>query len=450
MIRTVEETSPEPSVLIALNLARQHDRTAEQQILRQLKRKALENGTEFSTGTAAWYTMAVLSSCDDPVNVEADGEQLNLVMLLMSKLQTDIDNIDTHLWPLSDYYQVSLAVLALCKNSICLPSWTIEKIFDSAVEHSNQEGFTYPVDTLAVAALALRCVSFESQHHGTPKMKRALQNVIDRILANVQHDGVIGDLSTTGLAIQALSANHDLIPPESWDCQSSVERLLKGISNGMFENPLALSLVVPSLYNRTYLDIDTTNCLWDIDNLLLNARMGRVAIAPKTPSTIPTIPPSTLTFPTLTLPSLNITLPSPNLTLPSPNLTLTFPNLTLPSPNLTLPSPSSPTHDISVNYTVMDAVSNSFTHWQLLKVPLGSTVMDLMMEAQRVSPSRFSFDFLYTPWGPFITRIHGLAADFFSGRWLFFTGEHVLIHNLEDYQPSDGEQILAVFTFLII
>ncbi|XP_078389630.1 cobalamin binding intrinsic factor-like [Cetorhinus maximus] len=258
LLRSAEDAAPEPSVLIALRLSQQHDLSREEQILRQLKQNVIENGTEFSSGTAAWYTMALLASCEDPVNVVVQGRRQNLVALLMDTLQKDLNSAGSG--RLTDYHQISLAVLALCKSSICLPAKTIEDIFMSAVQHSIQGEITYPVDTMSISALALRCMSFVNCDHRTPTIESALQNVTTGILANVHSDGTIGDLSTTGLAVQALTANHDLVPPGSWDCRKSVGKLVQGISNGTFHNPLAASLVIPTLEDRTFLDIDTLDC----------------------------------------------------------------------------------------------------------------------------------------------------------------------------------------------
>eukprot|EP00061_Rhincodon_typus_P009194 g32494.t1 len=154
---------------------------------------------------------------------------------------------------------------------------------------------------------------------------------------------------------QALNANGDLVPPGSWDCQLSIGKLLEGISSGTFDNPQAVSLVVPALENRTFLDIDMLNCSTDVDDLPFVARGGLIAIDPVDPTEMFTISSATL----------------------APH----------PSPN----TPMSPSPDqlITVNYTVMEAVFNKFTHSLVLTVPLGSSVLDVMMEANYRSPAIF-------------------------------------------------------------
>ncbi|XP_060708703.1 cobalamin binding intrinsic factor-like [Hemiscyllium ocellatum] len=346
--------SPDPNVLLTLRLARQHDLKEEAHLLRELKRNVLTNGSELSTGTIALHTMALLASCDDPLNVMVEDQQMNLVALLMDKLKTDIDGT-VYGDPLTHYYQISLAVLALCKSSTCLPCQTIEMIFCSAAHRSIQEEFTYSTEILSIAALALRCMSIENCECQMESVMSALGNVVERILSHIQSDGTTGDVGSTGLAIQALSANPELVPLGSWDCQLSMEGLLEGIYNGTFDNPQILSLVVPALENRTFLDVDRLNCSMDIDDLPVITRGGPIMIDPADATRT-----STHSSPIL-------------------------------APHLSGSSPmsSSPARLIRVNYTVMEAVFNKFTHSLVLTVPLGSSVLDVMMEAHYLSPAIF-------------------------------------------------------------
>ncbi|XP_059497260.1 cobalamin binding intrinsic factor-like [Stegostoma tigrinum] len=403
MLTSSDHGSPDPSILLALHLARQHDLEQEDHLLRELKRNIISNGSEFNPGTLALYTMALLASCVDPMNVTVESQRMSLVALLMHKLQMDIDTIgeiSKMVWievdrrSLTDYDQISLAVLALCKTSSCLPCQTIEMVFCSAAQHSIQEEFTYSTDTLSTAALALRCMSFENCDCRTEKMMSALRSVVTRILSNVHSDGTIGDLSTTGLAIQALNANGDLVPAGSWDCQLSIRKLLEGISSGAFDNPQAVSLVVPALENRTFLDIDTLNCSTDVDGLPFVARGGPIAIDPADPTEMFALPSQTLA------------------SHPSPNSSMSL----------------SPDQLITVNYTVTEAVFNKFTHSLVLTVPLGSSVLDVMKEANFLSPAIFSFQSVETPQGSVVTMISGVTADLFQTEWFFVTGQHVPIN----------------------
>eukprot|EP00061_Rhincodon_typus_P010964 g35632.t1 len=85
--------SPDPSILLAVRLARQHDLEQEDHLLRELKRNVISNGSEFNPGSLAVYTMALLASCVDPLNVTVEGQRMSLVALLMHKLQMDINAI---------------------------------------------------------------------------------------------------------------------------------------------------------------------------------------------------------------------------------------------------------------------------------------------------------------------------------------------------------------------
>ncbi|XP_078093176.1 cobalamin binding intrinsic factor-like [Mustelus asterias] len=435
LLRSMEGTRPDPHALIALRLARQHDLSREGQILRLLKQDVVEDGTEFSPGTAAWHILALLASCEDPHSVVVEDQRVNLAALLMEKLRTDIVHVDNGR-PLTDYHQVSLAILALCKASICLPAEMIEKIFCSAVQLSIREEFTYPVDTMSIAALALRCMSFGNCNHRTPVIKSALQSVVTHILGNVRSDGTIGDLSTTGVAVQALTANQDLLPPGSWECRKSVEKLLQGISNGTFSNPLAASLAIPALENRTLLDIDTLNCSTDTDDLPSLFRKSPIAAYPRAATTTPTHPTPTPTHPT----------PTPT----HPTHTSQTRTHRVHMARIITASTASSTGYISVNYTVMDAVNNNFTQWLILNVPLGSSALDILKEAERISPERFRLDYLQTPWGVVITGINGLYPNMFTTQWYFITGQNHQINDLEEFTPSDGDTILAIFTHRLI
>ncbi|GCC16451.1 hypothetical protein chiPu_0022217, partial [Chiloscyllium punctatum] len=217
-------------------------------------------GEDFSSGLVALYTLAMAASCHNPTDVSYKGERIDLVEILQQKLTKEIEHIGKTTFPLSNYYQVSLDVLTLCMMDAEISQDIVQILIDAVMNDKFTYGSEFSVDTGAVAALALRCMI---DRKTTIHISNALNHILEQILSRITDDGLIGNLYSTGLAIQALSVNSDRVAPGRWNRTKSVGRLLSGILEGSFANPQAASQIVPSLEGRSYLDVTRLNCAED-------------------------------------------------------------------------------------------------------------------------------------------------------------------------------------------
>ncbi|XP_041032635.1 cobalamin binding intrinsic factor-like [Carcharodon carcharias] len=405
---TRDNLNPNPSVHIALRLARDHNMEMEKVLLQELKEGAVRKvlaGEDFSSGLVALYTLAVSASCNDPTQVTANGNTINLIEILQEKLTNEIKHIEATTFPLSSYYEVSLDVLTLCVMNSPISQCKIQVLIDAVLKDKFIYGLDFSVDTGAVAALALRCVKDTGNNMKTTDLENALLKVLTQILHHVKSDGTIGNRYSTGLAIQlvtrakrvgrvhvlinssstgkALSVNSDLTPTGSWNQSKSLEKLLSEIHKGSFSNPAAASQIVPSLEGRTYLDVTRLNCSADQDNLTL-------------PGTSTSSPPVTKGVP------------------------------------------------ITVEYNIADTLMHTFSDAVNMTVPKGSPLIQVLEAAQHLYPVRFSFSVTMTKWGPSLTRIRGLSASREDRTyWKLLNGSKPLDQGIGDYRPVNGERIFA-------
>ncbi|XP_043542410.1 transcobalamin-1-like isoform X2 [Chiloscyllium plagiosum] len=201
------EGPPNPSVHIALRLASDHHLPTEVLLLQQLKMTAVEkvkHGENFSSGLVALYTLAMAASCHNPTDVSYKGERINLVEILQEKLTKEIEHIGKTTFPLSNYYQVSLDVLTLCVMDAEFSQDFVQILIDAVMNDKFTYDSEFSVDTGAVAALALRCVNdrITNMH-----ISNALNYILEQILRRIMDDGLIGNLYSTGLAMQVIPTN---------------------------------------------------------------------------------------------------------------------------------------------------------------------------------------------------------------------------------------------------
>ncbi|XP_067874568.1 cobalamin binding intrinsic factor-like [Heterodontus francisci] len=392
MLYSVEANAPypNPSVHIALRLARDHNLPKEDLLLNELKEAAVRkvtNGEDFSSGMVALYTLALIASCNNPTSVTVSGTTINLLKKLEEKLTEEIDHIKNKTFPLTNYYQVSLDVLTVCVSKKSeISECSIRTLVDAVEQNKFTYGSRFSVDTGAVAALALRCVKDKEQKLDTMNIENALKKVLTQILEHVEDDGIIGNLYSTGLAIQAFSVNSDLIPPGSWDLKKSRMKLLEEVERGSFSNPQSASQIAPSLDGKTYLDVNKLNCSADLDNLTL------------------------------------------------PEISSTPPPVTQPV-------------DILVEYSIVDGLNQTFSDKVNVIVPRGSLLIRVLEEAQKMHPERFRFNVTMTLWGPSLTSIRGLTASSENKTyWQLLSGSTPLDQGIGDYRPQNGEHIFAKFS----
>ncbi|XP_069483877.1 cobalamin binding intrinsic factor-like [Ambystoma mexicanum] len=256
-------TTPNPSVLIASNLAGSLDINAQSLLVQQLKQDAVErvtNELSFTSGQVALYVLGFRSSCEDPSRISSVGKSVNLLQVLESKVKQELANIKENHTPLTTYYQVALDVLALCIEGSAGAYPAGEALAQAAKD--SQLGLPFSVDTGAMAAMALTCLSdakaFSEDTKSARLLKDSLALILKRILEQQQSDGTIGNIYSTGLAAQALSAAWQFYPSELWSCTKTLSKVLSEIPKGKFSIPTAASQVLPFLKGKTYLDVGSS------------------------------------------------------------------------------------------------------------------------------------------------------------------------------------------------
>nr|XP_056707784.1 transcobalamin-1-like [Euleptes europaea] len=389
---TAPEALPNPSVLLALQLAPDHSNSAKHILLQRIAQDAVDrvqNGKSFSSGLVALYALAHQASCSDPRKVSAKGTTLDLVQLLEKKFEMELENIKTTGNSLSNYYQLGLCVLTLCQLQ---GSFSVSKTADLFTPDQKKYylGGHFSVDIASLAVLAQICI--QTRDNATlPEANVITANIqwlLNITLKQKRSDGVIGNLYSTGEAMQALSVASEYLAPGSWNCSQTLNKVVSEIPKGTFDHPMVAAQLLPSLQDRTYLDVSTVNCSLETDDLNL--------------AVLPTI--------------LSIT-------------------------------QHQSSNRFKVKYTVTDSVSNTFTDSTEVFVPKGSVFLGVMEAAQEKDPKRFRFTYANSTWGPYITSVRGLVADNSKRTyWQLFSGETPLSKGAGEYVVSDGENMVVKFT----
>ncbi|XP_004869768.1 transcobalamin-1 isoform X3 [Heterocephalus glaber] len=211
------------------------------------------------------------------------------------------------------------------------------------------------MNTGAMAVLALTCVKRGLINGQTKTDKKDLrsiddhiQSLVKKILSEKKENGLIGNTFSTGTAMQALFVSSDHYKESEWNCQQTLDTILKEISQGAFTLPAAAAQVLTTLMGKTYLDVDKDfSCASGLGNF----------------------------------------------------------NIPSHEPDTTTP-PNSPTN-ISVHYSVKISEIYSTT----ITVPSGSVFLDVMEEARKKNETVFGFTVEQSSWGPYITSVQGLKAN---------------------------------------
>ncbi|NWS30380.1 IF factor, partial [Polioptila caerulea] len=201
-----------------------------------------------------------------------------------------------------------------------------------------------------------------------------------------KRNGMIGNIYSMGLALQALEATRKFYAPRQWDCAQA----FSVVYTHDYQHPMAIAQVLPALVGRSYLDVAGLDC-----------------VATKDMS-------------------------------PSRQLPL--------SPMLgTHDVPRAP---IQVHYSITNTLQGKHFHYSTsVTVPSGSTLLRVMEVAAEENPQTFSFQTEQTSWGPYVTSIHGLAASTDDRTyWQFLSAGDALDEGVGSYKPHDGEHIQAVFS----
>ncbi|KAF7665540.1 hypothetical protein LDENG_00140380 [Lucifuga dentata] len=284
LLRSLESQPglPNPSVHLALRLSNFHNLAKENEHLTKLKNdlhNAIQNSLSNSqavVGLLALYTLALKSSCFDlnTVTFTVSDRSEKLLSQLKKQMDQEKEHITYSHRPLTNYYQYSLGVLALCVSSIRVHNHVSNKLI-KAVEHEHlKHGDIESIDTYAMAGMALQCVK-DSGFQDTAELSTALTKINLKLLASQRADGHIGNEFSTGLAVQALLAMGSPIS----ECAAAMEAMRTGARNNVYHNPMAVSQILPALQQKSYLHVKSKECLTEDDTLVLEP-MEPVLVSP--------------------------------------------------------------------------------------------------------------------------------------------------------------------------
>nr|XP_029493799.1 transcobalamin-2-like [Oncorhynchus nerka] len=278
LLRSLEdqETSPNPSVHLSLRLSTLHNLGKESDHLNALKTD-LHNDIESSlansqpvVGLLALYTLALKASCYDLNTLTFTVNQRSETLLTHLKRQMALEkeHITFSHRPLTNYYQYSLGVLALCVSGVRVNSHVSKKLI-GAVDHGHiKHGDSVCIDTFAMAGMALQCLKESYTQVQDAALDKALGVIKQKLLDSRRADGHMGNEFSTGLAVQALLAMGSQVQ----ECSTSMEAMRSDVRKGTYLNPMAMSQTLPALQQKTYLHVKGKQCRNEDDSLVLEAR----------------------------------------------------------------------------------------------------------------------------------------------------------------------------------
>lgn len=383
-LSAMDSGTPNPSVLLALNLAGDSSK-ARQELLERIKETAAKQAKDMSSGQVALYMLALRSSCCDPRDVAAHGQSVDLLSILQEKTDQELTHLEQNGTPKSSLFSVGLDAQALCVTG----AGDYESAATILAKQLQRSQDKLSVDEQAMMALALVCAYNRTEH-------KDVQDLLNRTLTMVSNgfldkqaegNGIIGNIYSTGLAMQLLLAAGKFYAPRPWDCTQPVA----AITAQHLQQPMAVAQALPALVGRTYLDSASLDC------------------SPEAPTTAGMQLDTVLTKGT---------------------------------------TPEQAGSNITVNYTITNEVRGKhFSYSTEVEVPAGSVLLVVLEEAQKSNKTIFSFKTESTFWGPMVVSIHGLAASENDRTfWQFFNGSVPLQEGVGTYKPQDGEHIRAVFS----
>ncbi|XP_014734218.1 PREDICTED: gastric intrinsic factor-like [Sturnus vulgaris] len=380
------EEAANPSVLLAMNLAGgDSDGPTHKWLLHEIKEEVVRRAQKgMTSGQVALHVLALLSSCQDPQRVHALEQTLDLIHVLQQKTDEEMAKLEAEGVPKTTLYSVGLDTLALClaeASGAQGPSVVLAKQVLSPESHIS-------VDTRAMVALALSCVyNYVELQDVRELLQEALRTVSNSFLDEQERrNGMIGNIYSMGLALQALEATRKFYAPRNWDCTQA----FSVVYAHDYQQPMAIAQVLPALVGRSYLDAAVLDCAATKDM-------------------------------------------SPSRQLPL-------------SPKLG--THGVPRASIQVHYSITNTLQGKHFHYSTtVTVPSGSTLLQVMEVAAEENPQDFSFQTEQTSWGPFVTSIHGLAgSEDDRTYWQFLSAGNALEEGVGTYKPHNDEHIQAVFS----
>ncbi|XP_068559323.1 transcobalamin-2 [Cebidichthys violaceus] len=293
LLRSLEtqEGLPNPSVHLALRLSNYHNLAKESEHLNRLKnnlhsdiQSSLSN-SQSVVGLLALYTLALKSSCYDlnTITFTVSEKSETLLTHLKKQMEDEKQHIAFSHRPLTNYYQYSLGVLALCTSGIRVNNHVSNKLIKAVELEHFKHGDSESIDTYAMAGMALQCVKDAGSHvPNTAELDTALSKIKQKLLASRRTDGHIGNEFSTGLAVQALIAMGSQVA----ECAASMEAMRTDARSNTYNNPMAISQILPALQQKSYLTVKSKQCLNEDDTLVLELIDPVVVLASESKVTV--------------------------------------------------------------------------------------------------------------------------------------------------------------------
>ncbi|KAM9811054.1 transcobalamin-2 [Neosynchiropus ocellatus] len=275
LLRSLEGQSglPNPSIHLALRLSETHNLATESLYLNRIKNE-LHNDIQSRlsnikavAGRLALYTLALKASCYDlsTVTFTVGDRRESLLTHLKKQMDDEKEHITHSHRPLTNYYQYSLGVLALCTSGVRLNIHVSNKLIKAVVHENLKHGDSVSVDTYAMAGMALQCVKDSGLYQDTTELDTALSNIKVKLVMSQRQDGHIGNEFSTGLAVQALLAMGHPVAEDS----AAMEAMRTAVKSNRYHNPMAMSQVLPALQLKSYLSVKNKDCLNEDDTLVV-------------------------------------------------------------------------------------------------------------------------------------------------------------------------------------
>ncbi|KAM5319529.1 transcobalamin-1 isoform 2-T2 [Glossophaga mutica] len=195
------------NVLLSLRLVGIQDQSLERQLTKEVKENEEKKGLDLTSEQPALVILA-LGAC---LNSDETITYVHLVSQLEKKFQEEIKNMGTG----------AMAVLAL-----------------TCVKRSIING-------------QIKANEMDLKH-----INNYIESLVKKILHEKKENGLIGNVFSTGEAMQALSVSTNYYNQTEWDCQQTLQTVLKEISQGSFRMPTAAAQILPALFGKTYLDVN--------------------------------------------------------------------------------------------------------------------------------------------------------------------------------------------------
>ncbi|XP_032931963.1 transcobalamin-2 isoform X2 [Catharus ustulatus] len=386
---------PDPSVYLALRLAREHDPQLEQRYLERLQdafrhpygrslqahghsRWNAEHSTSVAeppqTGRLALYLLGLRATCPSP------HSHRTLVTWLKYYLEEDWIGSWQDGHPLTTYYQYGLGMLALCVHHKRVREGVIRRLL-TAQNYGKLGHHGNLVDTRAVVALAFTCL--EQRRLVDTDLAAELRvaaHSVNRGLAEIQgSNGIIGNIYSTPWALQVFLATGTCQTESAFS--QGMAALLENLE--AFGTAATMAQVLPVLHGRSYLDIASMHCQDE---------------------------PGTLT-----------------------------------------PLDMEPLAEVPGNKMVQLVVECPLPWCYELRlydrpvlVPASASLLDVLQAATALKPHIFKFHTQDTPQGPFLTQVLGLEArQEKRNYWQLLTAPDTPLQmGIADYRPKDGETLI--------